>query len=329
VSLTDPSTPNVEESKSEAETKETRVQKEETTDTLVNQIIVKEGKIAGLISAGRARSPFSGTMGAHTTAWSIKVDQVRRLLLKNETLDGAYGAIVKLAQTTVSGAAENVEKLKEQIEAYERKAKKPKQGGSTTDLDESDLMQKSNQLLGLQKAESEIVTWMSARRTFLSLQQLISALLRYQNFVPGATLEAADTGGKGEPHALEILGNPEQYAGEKIQWALVRTLDLSSENENQAVLLAKHLDSMKSQYNEAWSLSGMQRMTPEQRYEIALSAWETKDDSEFHPIKKRQKLKGTKAESKEKTIATTNQDRPKNTSRTPYTSGPGGLRSKL
>jgi hypothetical protein len=51
-------------------------------DPLAIQVVVGEqGKVAEVRAAGRPPSPFSGTQGAHTTAWTVHVDRVRRLVV--------------------------------------------------------------------------------------------------------------------------------------------------------------------------------------------------------------------------------------------------------
>jgi len=64
------------------------------------QIIASQDKeghtvIADIKQSGRTPSPYSGTMGAHSTAWTVHVDGVRRQI-QGKTLDGAITRITEL-----------------------------------------------------------------------------------------------------------------------------------------------------------------------------------------------------------------------------------------
>lgn len=69
------------------------------------QIVVSERKGRGIIEdiklTGRSPSPFSGTMGAHSTAWTVHTDGIRRQL-QGRTLDAAIVRLGELVHEAVT-----------------------------------------------------------------------------------------------------------------------------------------------------------------------------------------------------------------------------------
>jgi hypothetical protein len=59
------------------------------------------GRIGDVVVNGRTKSPFSGTMGAHTTAWTVHVDAVIRLL-KDRTLPEGIRALANRARSEMT-----------------------------------------------------------------------------------------------------------------------------------------------------------------------------------------------------------------------------------
>lgn len=55
--------------------------------------LAADGTVAGFRAGGRADSPFSGTMGAHTTAWIVHLDRVRALI-RGKTVQQALGLVI-------------------------------------------------------------------------------------------------------------------------------------------------------------------------------------------------------------------------------------------
>ncbi len=55
--------------------------------------LAADGTVAGFRAGGRPDSPFSGTMGAHTTAWIVHLDRVRALI-RGKTVEQALGLVI-------------------------------------------------------------------------------------------------------------------------------------------------------------------------------------------------------------------------------------------
>lgn len=55
--------------------------------------LATDGTVAGFRAGGRTDSPFSGTMGAHATAWIVHLDRVRALI-RGKTVEQALGLVI-------------------------------------------------------------------------------------------------------------------------------------------------------------------------------------------------------------------------------------------
>jgi hypothetical protein len=144
----------------------------ERVGALAVQVVLDDkGQITEMRTAGRPPSPFSGTMGAHTTAWTVHVDRVRQLIL---------GKGLKAARTAVDVGL-----------AKERAA-------LVADLKPAFSFPKDHRSpAGTHKAdEIEDVT---------SLQNAIVRHLEEVNLIPGATMPAADIDGKYEAGHRRVL----------------------------------------------------------------------------------------------------------------------------
>ncbi|HEU5266489.1 MAG TPA: hypothetical protein VFU35_07300, partial [Jatrophihabitans sp.] len=172
---------------------------------LAIQVIVSDaGAVTDVRSAGRPASPFRGTMGAHTTAWTVHVDRVRQLII-GRSLPDAYTAV------TTDLAAERVEMAKLLSPAFQLPADSRPSAVSAASGDHNDLVK---------------------------LQDAVVAHLEAVNLIAGAALAAADTGGKSEgPHRRVLLeqlgllhfkGQAKSHPPAEVLAAIVGLLDLSS-----------------------------------------------------------------------------------------------------
>jgi hypothetical protein len=188
----------------------------------VQVLTAADGTIMSVAFAGRPPSPFGNTMGAHTTAWIVHLDRVR-ITLVGKTVDQA---VVALRDVLVPEA----KALKQS-----RTAHFPIREDHRARLDE---------------AERVLDAWAAPAARVddtqgLRLQQYIAALLTYENYLPGATLEAADTGGKSEGKHRRILLNHQgavaKYASSELTSAVKGLLDIKNLSlSQQRVLRADH-----------------------------------------------------------------------------------------
>ncbi|WP_455681777.1 eCIS core domain-containing protein [Streptomyces violascens] len=220
-----------------AETAAGPVSEEETVEAmeakqpLASQIKMDaNGTITAFDSAGRSPSPFPGTMGAHTTAWVVHVDAVRRAIVGRD-VSGAFTALDGLT-----------------AEAQRTQA-------TMTPLFPIEAAHKEK----LNKAHSQVL--LTAEQTagapeetrVLFLQSLINALLTYLNYIPGATLEAADTGGKAEGTLRNKLlgheGGTVPMSPDELGVTLLGLLDIKEANPKQRdVLMENHIKNLKHAY---------------------------------------------------------------------------------
>lgn len=178
--------------------------------------------ITELIFAGRSPSPFPGTMGAHSTSWVVHLDHLR-VEVEGQTVDEAFDT---LHDDLVP-------------EARKLAKRRTKSGDFPADGFQTGLLTAAGKELvrleGLFEDASEEV------RPFV-LQQYITAYLTYVNFVPGATLEKADTGGKAEGINRGILRSFEddgrQYRS-VLKLAIDGLLDVQGASDDQAGELRK------------------------------------------------------------------------------------------
>ncbi len=157
---------------------------------------------------GRTPSPFASSegMGAHTTAWIVHLDAIETSLK---------------GKTVKEGLKKLDEKKRHAVkEANKRKAEFPDiDGYSSHGLETSE---KRLDQIEKDKESSRIhdIIW---------LQNYIAELLTYTNYMPGATLLAADIGGKGEGKHRSTLLEWEKKLSQG---------DTASEEENKKIKLA-------------------------------------------------------------------------------------------
>ena len=158
--------------------------------------LLMQGNIIGnvdLVGAvemiGRTQSPFSGTMGAHSTAWVAHLDALRQLLI-NKTLDNAIAALINRSRAALADRS----------------------------LVLADLIDEKHQiyLIGaynvLWAAIAKDVSTLLDPEKMSYLEKLILDYLRYLNFLPLSTVAIGGVpGGRKEGAHRAFLLNYEDY----------------------------------------------------------------------------------------------------------------------
>ncbi|WP_024755066.1 hypothetical protein [Streptomyces exfoliatus] len=217
----------------------------EAREPLASQISMNaNGTITGFESAGRSPSPFSGTMGAHTTAWVVHLDVVRRAIV---------GRSVPDAYTALSGLTAEAETAQAGMTPSFTAA-----GSPHTEL--------ANEARGaLQRAAEQTANAPESTRV-LFLQSMINALLTYLNYIPGATLPAANTAGRGEGTLRNRLIDHEEgetrLGQRQLQDTLLGLLDLTTAGADQRiVLMENHLRHVEHAYPHCVGDANIRQMT--------------------------------------------------------------------
>ncbi|MFE1906053.1 DUF4157 domain-containing protein [Streptomyces gardneri] len=212
---------------------------------VTSQIEMENGRIVEFRSEGRPPSPLSGTMGAHTTAWIAHIDSIRTRIV-GMTLDEA----VRLVGETLRTEAAEME-----LALTLHFSENGNEGDRRTELLEAAKL-KYQESLELMSARRE------ARAALpLFLQETINTLLEYINNIPGATLEAADTGGKSEGLTRRKLR--EYEAGfdvdERLDSLIIKLLDVPKDAgaEQLEALAENHLAVIKHAYPNSYDDSGI------------------------------------------------------------------------
>lgn len=161
-----------------------------------------------VVIAGRTPSPFSGTMGAHSTAWVAHIDQVRRHII-NMPLTQAVEAMAALAQSELNEAVDAVDGA-DPTTLYQLKGKvDPKQQTLIEEAKQA-LTRRVNQIhvvlgiynLGVQAVETDnSVAPPDAKNMMTHLRLLINDYLTFVNYLPGSTVKGGDPAGHGEGSA--------------------------------------------------------------------------------------------------------------------------------
>ncbi|MEU8510594.1 hypothetical protein AB0C76_03245 [Kitasatospora sp. NPDC048722] len=183
-------------------------------------VIGPDGRVERLLFAGRSPSPFSGTMGAHTTAWVVHQDVIRRAVT-GEAIPQAMRNLVLVAQHTVHQQAARRGVIG--IEPYHQER--------------------------LDAARSEVDDLVRdvgngrAGTSPQALQRFVNSLLTYTNYLPGATIETANTNGRAEAtHRAFLRGHPAGAGASAAQLAhaVVGLFDVHDVQEDAALVLAEH-----------------------------------------------------------------------------------------
>jgi hypothetical protein len=214
--------------------------------------------VTGVHSAGRSPSPLpGGTMGAHTTAWAVHIDAIRAAIV-NKPLPEVLAVLPHLRADAVAMCT--------RLERSFCPTATHREGLKIAD----DLMKHYLDSIGKVSDEAKP----------LFLQGFLNQLLTYVNYIPGATMEAADTGGKGEGTSRRTLLDFERTGDSRgtdvvtIQEAILKLLDLKVVEDEAArlALVANHLAVISRAYPNSYRYA---RLTDVRK---ALAAWHSIDE---------------------------------------------------
>jgi hypothetical protein len=214
------------------------VDEEKYKSPLAMQISVDPNdQIIAINSGGRSPSPFSGTMGAHTTAWIVHVDRIRKAL-KGKTPEEA----MKTVETVLVPEADQIKADREKLFEID-----PGHKHKLTEAEE-DLKNFTTELEGYKGGDAFQI---------LRLQEYLGKLLTYINYIPGSTLDAADTGGKSEGRHRKVLmdfENGGEATPKNLKQAIYGLLDLPADltGEQRSQLKKQHEQIIKVTYPTAY-----------------------------------------------------------------------------
>lgn len=174
--------------------------------------------IVGINMDGRPVSPFPGSMGAHTTAWVVHADLIRKTLIGNN-IKSAVSIMLDLCRGAIDEIKEWGKVFPVSIDhTYKIKY-------SLTQFDHIiDLLQsaKNPPTTSVPKKKEETTGWEMAA----ILQEAITGYLEIQNLTPGAALNSTNTSGHNEGKHREVLLNYNEYSEEQVKEAIQGMLDI-------------------------------------------------------------------------------------------------------
>lgn len=153
------------------------------------------GRIRGFLSGGRTPSPFQGSMGAHSTAWVVHLDEIRNSL-KGKTPSEAFVVMDGLAQK----AFRRKKNLFDDFTLVEDEDEKP--NPTTIFNRHTDLLKSAKALLQAYRTDGPPA---KAVLQIPKLQSYINALLTYINFIPGSTFNSVNVNGRAEGKNRAVL----------------------------------------------------------------------------------------------------------------------------
>jgi len=203
-------------------------------------IIVEGGIIVDMKIEGRSKSPFSGTMGAHTTAWIVLKDRIwTQLVGKNLS-----GAAAQLLQIGLEAEQYFVDMAKV-MDADTKQMQALIQAFAHVGLMEEHLKKfaKENDQMDVDDQEEAPSDWDKV----LILQEGIVAILNLMNLLPGASLDVANTNGNREGYNRAVLLEYTLYPVDEVRQAIKDMLDYKG--------LGHHMETIgKTVDEEGWSL---------------------------------------------------------------------------
>ncbi|AOS65168.1 hypothetical protein [Actinoalloteichus hymeniacidonis] len=240
-----------------------------------------------MLSAGRAASPFSGTMGAHTTAWIAHVDFIRARLVNKD---------VTAAVNELPGLVDHVAKVAQQLESF---AKDDGTGDITADLAGTHISEPAGAKAAaraeavqatmdrLVRAATDAVDKPIGIQAML-LQQAVGAILERLNIIPGVTREVAATEGRGEGTYRTMLRTGkrgrkrEEMKKKDYQNAVFGLLDMKGilSDEQRLALIQNHLAIIGEAYPDALAKAGLSKDSPGK----ALTQWEKRGKDSEDPF---------------------------------------------
>src|SRR5690606_7944342 len=145
---------------------------------------------------GRTKSPFSGTMGAHSTAWKAHLDAMQRLLV-GKSLDGAIDALVARGEEELKDQSLSLAHLVSEKQQYY-------------------LIWAFNTLRASIGQAPAAKTADSASKTGV-VENLVKDLLTYVNFLPLSTVEKGGVpGGRSEAMHATFLRSYEELGAKAV-----------------------------------------------------------------------------------------------------------------
>ncbi len=162
---------------------------------LTTVLVDSHGVIGEVMMIGRTRSPFSATMGAHTTAWAAHLDAVRSTLSGKKVYAAILTLVAKAKEAMQDEGLDLSHRLSEKHQVF--------------------LVGAFNELAGftMESSEFEEAT-VDDQAAFL--ESFVTAYLTFVNFLPLSTIETGSVpGGRAEGKHRTFLQNYE-LLGDKI-----------------------------------------------------------------------------------------------------------------
>ena len=152
--------------------------------------------VIDVVIGGRSPSPFSNTMGAHSTAWVAHIDAVRRTVIRRDIRD-ALEALIALANEDLESSEllTLVDNLQDQ--GHKQKLLLAKQG-LQQQIDRNDVLLTE---LSDTFQKPEALSPQQKQQGITAIKTLIDTYLTYVNYLPGATVRGGDPSGHGEGSA--------------------------------------------------------------------------------------------------------------------------------
>ncbi|MCP2728023.1 hypothetical protein [Limnofasciculus baicalensis] len=161
---------------------------------------------------GRTPSPFSGTMGAHSTAWIAHIDAVRRMLVNTELAEGAK-YLIELAEKELTSPLLELKKfvdeqhqkkiddaetiLKQSIDNLKKEIAPKIEEKKEIETEIEDKEEIETEI----EDREEIETGINVVQIKQLIRKLIDSYLTYVNYLPMSTVKGGDPGGHGEGSA--------------------------------------------------------------------------------------------------------------------------------
>jgi hypothetical protein len=192
--------------------KGTRTQKEGKRYLTTALNVNEHNIITDVKMGGRGTSPYSNTMGAHTSAWVVLTDSVWAGLVGKTLLQGAeivntlinqaIGRMVEMTDVMQSDEKQihRIFQALEPIKVSQQKLlemitmKQVQEQPTDTIMGNMDINEDKNEV----PLENEQFTWYSPWEQVLILQESINSLLNYMNLTPGASLYVGNVNGARE-----------------------------------------------------------------------------------------------------------------------------------
>lgn len=162
-----------------------------------------------VIIAGRTPSPYTGTMGAHSTAWVAHIDQLRRTMVNLPLMDAAR-EMMGLAMDELGVAIDLKKKNSTPTTLYHLKNKLSAKHQQLLVTACAQLNEDKETIVKLiNKLPFNLISEPDAIAVGAALQKLINSYLTFINYLPGSTVNGGDPSGHGEAAARSDLSGAE------------------------------------------------------------------------------------------------------------------------